>query len=505
MTAEQTTDEPNAGSIHRNSAHYTFNPPVLSKPLQSVSATAVDSHSQTATPPTDSSAEKPQPKKKPVNSGLVVTDLLKLRIALDQTTSPENACQVLAENIANFFDCPNVFVSAFDSRKKLRVLGRETASNNEKYSRDNILSAQREVNSDEKIKGWPENQHWSPSRVHQSLISESAPFSMSVWMEGPNQSPFGVVTLVGNRTQCLTASQKLSHISDLVVPHIQLQQSVARTSLEKCRDAVFANFNTRVKWAIVVMLAFVFFFIRIPNRMECDLEVKPVVRRFVAAPFDGVLKTSLVRAGDFVSKEDPLAKLDEDDLLLQQSSVEAEKEKFRKQKSAALAKGETLAMQQAQLEYKRMSFKNDMLNRRSENLDITSPISGVVLKNELEDAEGAPLKQGQVLFEIAPLDKIVFNIYISQQDVAYVDVGMQVLVRLEAAQQSFKGTICKIRPQATTFEDESVFVAELEFDNKQGLIRPGMRGYATIIGEQQSVGWILFRKPFGYLKRLTGF
>ena len=235
------------------------------------------------------------------------------------------------------------------------------------------------------------------------------------------------------------------------------------------------------------------------------MEVKPVVRRYVSAPFDGVLKSSQVRPGDFVNSNEPLAHLDEDEILLQRSSVEAEKEKYRKLKSSALANRETFAMQQASLEYKRLSYKNDMLIQRSQNLEISSPISGVVLTTELEDAEGAPLTQGQVLFEIAPLDRMIFTIYVSQQDVAYVSEGMKVQINVDAARTDFSGVIRKIRPQAVLFDNQSVFVAEVEFDNSDGLVRPGMRGYATIVGENQSVGWILFRKPYNYLKRLTGF
>lgn len=436
-------------------------------------------------------------------AGLVVTDLLKLRISLDQAKTSEAACQVLAENIANMFDCSNVFVSLFQGRS-LRLYGQE-CEETFPFDKDNIVSAQREVTNDKPVCGWPETNNWSPSVVHKSLTHEHCPTTVSFLVVDRDNRAVGVVTLAGSKSTCSAATEKIKHVFELVVPQIQLQQKASRTTWQRAWSYILKNSSVRLKWAVVVALSMIFFFVRIPHRIQCGMEVKPVTRRYVSAPFDSVLKSSKVRAGEFVQAKDALAQLDQDEVMLQRSSVEAEKEKFRKQKSSALAKGETLAMQQAQLEFKRLSFKNNMLQQRSENLEISSPISGVVLKNELEDAEGAPLTQGQVLFEIAPLDQMIFTLYISQQDVAYVNEGMKVQISVDAARSTFAGTICRIRPQAVLFENESVFIAEVEFDNKQGVVRPGMRGYATIIGEHQSVGWILFRKPYNYFKRLSGF
>ena len=435
-------------------------------------------------------------------SGLVLSELLKMRISLDQATSLENACQVLAENISSMFEDVTVFVSILDSGNSLRLLGKVKEKTIE---RDQVLSAQRDVQFDADSAGWPESSLWQPSLTHRSLTEAGDECAFSCLFRGPQKDPFGVVTLVGKRKNCVSAAEKLSHLSEWVVPHLVLLQKASWSVVQKLRQQVGSRLPGPMKWATVLLLSTLLLIVRIPNRMQCDVEAKPVTRRYVSAPFEGVLRSSMVQPGDFVEKGDLLAQLDEDEIQLQRSSVEAEKEKFRKQKSAALAKGQTLAMQQAQLEFQRISLRNEMLIQRSQNLEITSPLSGMVLKNELEDAEGAPLARGQVLFEIAPLEKLVFLVYVSQQDVAYVEEGMQVHVHLEASREPLNGRITRIRPQAITFESESLFVAEVSYDNQRGLIRPGMRGYATIVGNPQTVGWILFRKPLGSLKRLAGF
>lgn len=438
------------------------------------------------------------------SGGWVLSDLLKLRIQLDQADGLNAACQILAESVANLFSCENVFVTVRKGNGGLQVAGHESDPSFD-CSPDQIISAQREVTPEHPVAAWPASGSMFSSLVHRSLVSENYPIAVSFLMTDRNQEVFGVVTLIGSRLELESVCAKMTQLLELVVPNMALHRKANATILQRIHAYIRQNTVWRLKWAIIAALAMVFFMIPIPHRLQCDTEVKPVMRRFVSAPFDGVLKTGCVRAGDPVEKGDVLARLDEDEIRLQRSSLEAEKEKYRKQKSSALAQGKTLEMQQAQLDYRRLLYKNDLLSQRSQNLEISSPISGIILKSALEDAEGAPLSQGQVLFEIAPLDRMIFNLYLPQEDVAYVSAGMKVTIQFDACPSALPGTIKRIRPQATLFEDQSVFVAEVEFDNRQGLVKPGMRGYATIFANHQSIGWILFRKPYHRVKRLFGF
>lgn len=449
--------------------------------------------------------DRPRTRVPKARSGFAITDLLQLRIALDHTSSVEAACQVFAERIANFFDCQNVFVSLRQESGSLKLLGEECVSEDRRVEASRILSAQMETSADHNRVGWPECDEWQPSLIHQALVVEPYDSAVSIRMPSQNEETIGVVTVLGDQATCRRVVEHIEHLIGLAIPHFELQLKAERTVTQRLRAYLSGLLSARIKWGIALVCVLMLFFVRVPLNVSCDVEVKPVVRRYVAAPFDGVLKSSRVRAGDSVAAGTTLASLDEDEIFLQKSSVEAEIEKFRKQKSAALANGETLAMQQAQLEFKRMTYKNDLLDQRSSNLAIVSPIDGVVLKNGLEDAEGAPLKQGQMIFEIAPLNRMIFNIYVSQTDIAYVEQGMKVRVRVDACQRTFEGKIARIRPQAEMYEDDSVFVAEVEFENEDGLIRPGMRGYAKIHGKHHSIGWVLFRKPVGFLQRLTGF
>ena len=68
-----------------------------------------------------------------------------------------------------------------------------------------------------------------------------------------------------------------------------------------------------------------------------------------------------------------------------------------------MAAGKTAAAQIDQLEIQRQEVKRQLLERRLANLEIKSPIDGIVVAGDLQRSEGVPVNVGQVLYEVAPL------------------------------------------------------------------------------------------------------
>ena len=76
--------------------------------------------------------------------------------------------------------------------------------------------------------------------------------------------------------------------------------------------------------------------------------------------------------------------------------------------------------QLAKLEADRLELKTKILELRSNHLEIKSPIDGVVISGDQERAEGAPLTIGQALFEVAPLDKMVVELAIPEDEITHI-------------------------------------------------------------------------------------
>ena len=176
-----------------------------------------------------------------------------------------------------------------------------------------------------------------------------------------------------------------------------------------------------------------------------------------------------------------------------------------KKRDTARAKQEAAAAQLAALEMEQIDTKLRTLRYRTENLKIHCPMNGVVVSGDLRRTEGTPLSTGQALFEIAPLDKMVAEIEVPQDEVAFVRTGMSVDFRFDAfPRKNWSGTISKVHPRAELRLGETVFVANVHLDNKNGTLRPGMNGRAKITVANRSLGWILFHRPASALAQQIG-
>lgn len=241
------------------------------------------------------------------------------------------------------------------------------------------------------------------------------------------------------------------------------------------------------------------------HRVAAPVRLEPVERRFVAAPFAATLERAFVAPGDEIEEHQVLARLDGRELEWELAGLQAELHRAEKQRDVAIARRESAAAQQAQLELQRLASKRELLAYRIENLEIRSPLAGVIVTGDLSKAQHAPLEAGQRLFEVAPLKAMVAEIAIPEADLPYVQRGQQVELRIDSnLDTSWRGTIESIRPRAEQRDGQQVFVAEVSLDNTANQLRPGMSGVARITSRSQPIGWILFHRPLEALIRLWG-
>lgn len=267
--------------------------------------------------------------------------------------------------------------------------------------------------------------------------------------------------------------------------------------VERFVNRVKFSMRGRKGAAILASLAVVALMLLCPfrYRVSCDCELQPVVRRFVAAPFEGRLETSLVEPGDLVSAGDVLARIDGRDIHWELSGKQAELHRVTKERDGYLATHQSGKVGIASLEMDRLQLDIEQLQDRSVNLDVRSPIDGMVVLGDLSKSEGVPLEKGQSLFEIAPLEQMVIEVSVPEEDVRFVEQGLETRVSLDAyPMRARRGNIERVHPRAELKDHENVFIAELSIENKDGRLRPGMRGQARISTVRRPLGWILFHK-----------
>jgi len=140
------------------------------------------------------------------------------------------------------------------------------------------------------------------------------------------------------------------------------------------------------------------------------------------------------------------------------------------------------ALADAKIEWERSLLTED----RSR---LVTPISGVILRLGRDEA-GQPVGQGQLVsqgFEvarIAPIDRLIADVDLVGPDVARVRPGMNARVRYHAwDDRRFDGRVMRLAP--TLDPTTRTLRAEVEMDNAEGLLRPGMFVEVTVVTERR--------------------
>lgn len=241
-------------------------------------------------------------------------------------------------------------------------------------------------------------------------------------------------------------------------------------------------------------------FISVPYRPGRECVVEPASRTFVASPIDGHVSNAVIRPGDPVEKGQSLATLDDRDVKFQLASALSNYQAAVKKKDTALAARASGDLRLAQLELQQASLEIESLTEQLKHLKLESPMDGIVVQGDWYQSEGAPVSRGDTLFEIAPLKTMKIETHLSTEDLANIRVGNTASVFVDAASgRQWDGEIERIDTRGQVVDDEVVFVADIEIENENRVLRPGMKGTVRIAAGKKSVGWLLFHRPYRWL------
>lgn len=315
----------------------------------------------------------------------------------------------------------------------------------------------------------------------------------------------GVLLILDPRER--SASATLDAFAPLLSCKLQSIQRLQPTGVEASLVRGIRSFRSTWQRATVCVLSTIILLMFLPahHNIRTDVQLQPVQRRFIAVPFDGPLQECMVRPGDTVTEGQLLAKINPRELEYELAGLRALHGQADQERRGSMATHDFGKSQIAALEADRLKTQTELLNHRKDNLEIRSPIDGVIVSGDWKQSEGAPLTRGETLFEIAPVGSMKVEIAIPEEDFAHVQPGMLARVHTHAMpDRVMHGAITRVHPAATIRDSENVFLAEVTVDDQDGLLRPGMKGRATIYGNKRPIGWIVFHRPWNLLLRWLG-
>jgi RND family efflux transporter MFP subunit len=331
-----------------------------------------------------------------------------------------------------------------------------------------------------------------------------------------DQGRLGVLALLSGDADFLTDNNRetvaiLANQTTVAIRNAQLYQQVPLANLlqpfsQKRKKFMAAMPRSRwIQYArrTAVVLAFLIL-VPWPMRVSTDATVVPAQRRVVSSIDGGVVQRVFVHEGDLVQAGQVLAQLDASDDQLKLAEADAAWAQSRRELAEAEFRNDPSAAGQAKIRSEMHQAQVDLEQQRLAESQLRSPIAGMVITAKVQDKAGSMLKPGDPFSEIVEADRMAVEMSVPENDLALVQPGKKVLVKLNAyPTTTFDGEVDRIGAQTKAEAGDQYFVVRAVFTNRDQLARSGMVGRARIRaggGWFRSgwypVGYTLLRSPF---------
>ncbi len=254
---------------------------------------------------------------------------------------------------------------------------------------------------------------------------------------------------------------------------------------------------------ILLFIAILFVvFVKGQFRPKAPFILEAIQQQVIPAPFDGYIKSVAVEIGENVEGNDSiLATLDTAELRLQLAMAKAERAGYLKQEAAYMRDNETAQAQIARANADRAQAQIDLLSYQIGQANLISPISGIVVKGDLKRQIGAPVRTGDVLFEVCPLESLRAQLMVPEDLIFDIKVGQEGrLATVSYPGQPIKFVVERINPMAEVVNQRNVFKVRVRLLETYPWMRPGMEGVAKVsVGKRRYI-WIWTRKITNWIR-----
>jgi multidrug efflux pump subunit AcrA (membrane-fusion protein) len=146
--------------------------------------------------------------------------------------------------------------------------------------------------------------------------------------------------------------------------------------------------------------------------------------------------------------------------------------------------------------------RHDLLRRESEGMAIAATKSGVVLGDDLRKMVGRRYNRGEEICRIGEIGKFLLKIDVSEREIASVRLDSPVRFKLKTVPgRVFTGRVSKINAEPLPNQyAQRFYPVEVLIENPDGMLRPGMTGFARISFGRESIGLILAQKVWQALR-----
>jgi hypothetical protein len=285
--------------------------------------------------------------------------------------------------------------------------------------------------------------------------------------------------------------------------------------------------HTGIKLLIALLISVVLFIalFRMEYRVGSAVVLSAVETRTITAPFDGFLDEVYFKRGQVVQAGQPLARLKTLEWELQLAAKEAQRLQKRIAADKARAEQKMADVKFHEAEAEEAGHAAETLRYYIQQSTIVAPVTGILVKGDLFERRGMPVRAADPLFEIARSSEddpgkiaIEAQLKVSERDIQ--EVARVVRERKAAASQdeaagrihdgelattsfpaaAFKFTITRIVPDGSPQDGENVFDVYATIHDPAAWMHPGLAGEARVNIEQRPLWWIWTHRLIDWLK-----
>lgn len=346
---------------------------------------------------------------------------------------------------------------------------------------------------------------------------EEVPGPVAEYFEATGFRALYAIPLADEQGRLGVLTYESSNADFLDVPHIEMIKILAGQATVAIRNALLyrevplisvieplmkkkqALLNDkRKRWMTIgILFECVLFlsFFPLPMRISGEAVIAPEHLVTIAAPVDGNVTAVFAHEGERVTAGQALGAMNDWQWRADLASSEAKYQQSMLVMQNDLAHGSAQAgADRAQAEF----LHAEVMRARSrvDNAQLRSPIDGVVVTPELEDAAGKHLDAGTSFAQVLDLSSAVVQISVPERDTILLSPGLKAAVKLDSyPQRTWRGQVSVVSPEAKAGDGVRTFTVEVPLSNADANLRAGMTGRAKISLGWRPAGYVLLRGP----------
>lgn len=349
-------------------------------------------------------------------------------------------------------------------------------------------------------------------REHEALSRQQAMANIVTFPLYHHNHYYGAITCERGADQPFSERdiEFIRALAALAGPALENKYTNDRPLLVKIKNAaqdqleqLFGTGHIGRKLVMVVLLGLVVFFSTADGdyRLTADTTLEGAIRRSIVVPFDGYIDHAPMRAGDLVEQGQLLCSLDDRDLRLEKLAMVSQHRQMARQYQESVAQHDRAKSGIIKAQMAQTKAELDLVDSKLERTQLSAPFQGLLVRGDLSQRLGGAVEQGEVLFEVTPLDAYRVILNVDERRIADVRTGQHgILVLSSLPQKSYPFAVDQVTPITNAEEGRNYFRVEAHLTYIDASLRPGMEGVGKIEIDRRSLISIWTREMIEWLK-----